>query len=261
MSATAGITANAQRVGDTFLVFELYYRITQVSPNKEAAVTTLPNYPLETYEVMNLYIFDKVYYKGGEYKVTAIDYNAFAMSRFFTSAIIPNSITSIRDRAFWDCHDLTSVTIPNSVTSIEYSAFRDCDGLTSITSKIEDVNSVTMEDDVFRGVDKKECILYVPAGKVDDYKNAEQWKEFINIKEISNATTSIKHTKLTNPIAVIGKNITISQVAGKNVKLYSLSGQMLYNIPMPKESVTLTVAQAGVYIVQVGNATRKVVVK
>ena len=38
--------------------------------------------------------------------------------------VIPNSVTWIRERAFYDCCGLTSVTIPNSVTSIGYDAFR-----------------------------------------------------------------------------------------------------------------------------------------
>ena len=40
--------------------------------------------------------------------------------------VIPNSVTSIGDYAFWNCSALTSVTIPNSVTSIGGSAFFLC---------------------------------------------------------------------------------------------------------------------------------------
>ena len=32
--------------------------------------------------------------------------------------VIPDSVTSFGDSAFWDCGSLTSVTIPDSVTSI-----------------------------------------------------------------------------------------------------------------------------------------------
>ena len=49
------------------------------------------------------------------------------------NTIIPNSVTSIGDAAFWGCNGLTSVTIPNSVTSIGQSAFSDCIALTSVT--------------------------------------------------------------------------------------------------------------------------------
>ena len=47
--------------------------------------------------------------------------------------VIPDSVTSIGERAFYDCSGLTSVTIPDSVTYIGESAFSGCSGLTSVT--------------------------------------------------------------------------------------------------------------------------------
>ena len=49
-----------------------------------------------------------------------------------TSIEIPNSVTSIRDSAFYHCSSLTSIEIPNSVTSIGGRAFSNCTSLTSI---------------------------------------------------------------------------------------------------------------------------------
>ncbi len=55
--------------------------------------------------------------------------------------VIPNSVTSIRDFAFYGCNSLNSVTIPNSVTSIgEGTFFYCCSGLTSIV--VESGNTV-----------------------------------------------------------------------------------------------------------------------
>ena len=62
--------------------------------------------------------------------------------------VIPNSVTSIGDWAFYYCTGLTSVTIPNSVTSIGGAAFSGCTGLTSVTIP----NSVTsIEEYAFQG--------------------------------------------------------------------------------------------------------------
>lgn len=49
------------------------------------------------------------------------------------NTIIPNTVTSIGERAFLNCKKITSVTIPESVTSIGMMAFYNCTNLTSIT--------------------------------------------------------------------------------------------------------------------------------
>lgn len=43
-----------------------------------------------------------------------------------SNTVIPNSVTSIGDCAFFECRGLTSITIPNSVISIENNAFYFC---------------------------------------------------------------------------------------------------------------------------------------
>ena len=64
--------------------------------------------------------------------VISIKNKAFANCTGLTSVTIPNSVTSIGDSAFSGCTGLTSVTIGNSVTSIGNSAFYGCTGLISI---------------------------------------------------------------------------------------------------------------------------------
>ena len=49
-----------------------------------------------------------------------------------TDLVIPNSVTSIGNRAFRGCSGLTSITIPNSVTSIGSYAFSNCSGLKKV---------------------------------------------------------------------------------------------------------------------------------
>ena len=64
--------------------------------------------------------------------VTSIGNSAFYGCSGLTSVTIPNSVTYIGISAFERCSGLTSVTIPNSVTSIGYGAFSGCSGLTSV---------------------------------------------------------------------------------------------------------------------------------
>ena len=55
------------------------------------------------------------------------------------NSVIPNSVTSIGDCAFYGCSGLTELTLPNSVRSIGDGAFSGCSGLTELTLP----NSVT----------------------------------------------------------------------------------------------------------------------
>ena len=74
--------------------------------------------------------------------VTSISDNAFYQCTGLTSVIIPEGVTTIGSDAFRGCTGLTYVVIPNSVTSISNSAFRGCTGLTSITIPDRDRKSV-----------------------------------------------------------------------------------------------------------------------
>ena len=80
--------------------------------------------------------------------VTSIGERAFYECRGLESLVIPNSVSSIGERAFAECRRLTSVVIPDSVTVIGDRAFTWCEGLTSIVI----LNGVTsIGEGAFRG--------------------------------------------------------------------------------------------------------------
>ena len=65
--------------------------------------------------------------------VTSIGNGAFWRCSSLTSITLLESVTSIGDSAFGVCSRLRSITLPDSVTSIGYMAFTECSSLTSIT--------------------------------------------------------------------------------------------------------------------------------
>ena len=100
------------------------------------------------------------------------------------NTLIPNSVISIGDYAFYYCTGLTSITIPNSVTSIGNYAFYYCTGLTEIFSNILAEDLFIPGSSAFAGVDKTNCTLYVPYGAKETYATMASWNEFANIVEM-----------------------------------------------------------------------------
>ena len=90
-----------------------------------------------------------VKYKGNDAdvvipdSVTSIGEYAFYRCTNLRNITIPNSVASIGDAAFWGCINLQGVTIPNGVTSIGEYAFNKCTSLRNITIS----NGVTSIED------------------------------------------------------------------------------------------------------------------
>ena len=59
--------------------------------------------------------------------------NSFGQCTNLVSVVLPSSITSIDNRAFFGCSSLVSVSIPNSVTGIGKESFMNCSSLQTIT--------------------------------------------------------------------------------------------------------------------------------
>ena len=105
-----------------FYVGGIHYNITS-STDKTVAVTYgYADYSNANYCRGNVVIPESVTYNGITYRVTSIGSSAFIHCSYTTSVTIPNSVTSIGEKAFFDCA-LTSITIPSSVTSIGSFAF------------------------------------------------------------------------------------------------------------------------------------------
>ena len=107
--------------------------------------------------------------------VTSIGESVFNYCHSLANVIIPDSVTSIGKRTFYFCYNLANVIIPDSVTSIGSYAFGSCCGLGFI--KFESTTPPTISNvSAFSNV-PTDCIIYVPAGYLEDYEDATNYPD------------------------------------------------------------------------------------
>ena len=126
-----------------------------------------------------------------------------------TSIEIPSNVTTLGDYVFQGCRGLTSLTLPARITYIGTYAFEGCSGLTSIYVYAEKVPKIGGA--VFKGVDAKECTLYVPMGTSSDYRLSGFGDYFENIVEFD--ATGIDKTTTSTDVEEVAR--------------YSVNGQRL----------------------------------
>ena len=113
----------------------------------------------------------------------AIHINAFRDCANLTCVSIPATVNHVGDCAFINCTGLKRLGIGGAVTLIGASAFKNCSALEYICSDIQNIANTTLRTTVFNGINTSTCKLKVPRDKVEDYKQADQWKDFLKIEE------------------------------------------------------------------------------
>ena len=89
------------------------------------------------------------------------------------NTMIPNTVTSIGDYAFYSCEELKEITIPASVTRIANHAFEFCTSLTTVF--MQPTTPPTLGNLIFDNCDDL-ANIYVPAGTSGVYKAA--WADY-----------------------------------------------------------------------------------
>ena len=120
--------------------------------------------------------------RGKTYTVIGIGESAFVNCVSITTISLPNTLKYINKEAFNLCLGLTTITIPQSVTSYGYDVF----SLTSI-SEIKVLNPVPAEvpyNAFYYPQTNNNCVLYVPSGSAEAYRNAPEWNKFKKIVEM-----------------------------------------------------------------------------
>lgn len=184
----------------SFEVSGIYYDITNPSLQTVSVVSESWNGNSYSGKVV---VPATVNYNGVEYAVTSIGYRAFVDCSSLTSVTLPSSVISIGEYAFLNCSSLTRITLPASVTSIGNDAFSG--GVKEVI--LESVNPPVLSS---TSLISEYGLFIVPQSAINDYLNADYWKELSGITYKEACERSVSLTALANLSALeqeLGKEV------------------------------------------------------
>ena len=169
------------------------------------------------------------------------------------NTVIPNTVTSIANSAFWLCHGLTSVTIPDAVTSIGTNAFWGIN-LTEVTCLA--TTPPSLGGSVFT-IDSS-CTLTVPCGSEQAYQDSD-WGSYFSTILCTEVGISDVYESDIRVWSAEGR-IFVEDAEGREVGVYDMMGRRVSG-EQRTESGDLVVPASGVYLVRIGDLpARKVMV-
>jgi len=104
--------------------------------------------------------------------VTSIAANAFSRCYCITRLTFPSGVVDIANAVLYDCRGLTTFVVHEGVTSIANSAFSGCISVSEY--HLLPTTPPSLGSSAFSNI-PSDCIIYVPAASVEDYKAAANW--------------------------------------------------------------------------------------
>jgi hypothetical protein len=162
--------------------------------------------------------------KFGSYNAnpTSISHNLYINDQDIKDLIIPNTVDSIHEYAFYGCSSIISIQIPNSVKRIGEEAFAGFSSLTKVICNA--VSAPSTEHRAFAYSPIGSTVLYVPDESIVIYKNRLPWKQFGSMLPISQLPTDVEDVQIFKE-----KDTSIKKVI-RNGQVVILHNDKSYNI-------------------------------
>ena len=164
--------------------------------------------------------------------VTEVDGQAMYACYYLKELVIGDNVKICGHEAFGASINLYNVTLPVADVEFTHNWMFNCDrGIREIHCR----SSIpyVVEEGIFNGaVDYDKCILYVPVGTKQAYRNAEVWKYFTHIVE-ENVSTSISN------INVEKKSVWYTLQGVKLFAKPNIPGVYIHNVYFPEKGCHL----------------------
>ena len=279
---TITLPENITTVGEEAFSLCLSMRsVTVLGPkNFEAYAFFTDNYLERDRQGLNVYIDDLTdwcerstfaneyacpFYTGGGDEPSSLYVNG----ELVENLVIPDGMVKINDYTFNDCGSIKSVVVPDGVVSIGTYAFS-CPEMAKATIG-KNVNTIGMG--AFSSEKLAEFIcwnpvppagsgllsytgpVYVPAGSVEAYKSAEDWR-YYNIKAIGDGGVEEIDGGEVSVSVVDGRIVVSGADDDAVVEVYDLSGRRVY----AGAAAEIPLTDGGVYVVKVAGQAFKMAI-
>ena len=192
--------------------------------------------------------------------LTMIEKGVFMNCSSLIVSYIPNGVKSIKDYAFYDIRGGVP-HFPESVTNIGNYAFAEIGEMFCISVDAlipPQITSTTFKGvyctDVMGRITKKnEIPAYVPKDALADYQADPYWSEF---KLLARGGSAVEDVSVIEGVTLRGNVLSINGYTDESMCLYTINGTQLY----AGQVRDITLPNAGVYLVQIGNAVQKLIV-
>ncbi|MFW5804275.1 MAG: leucine-rich repeat domain-containing protein, partial [bacterium] len=172
---------------------------------------------------------------------------AFYNCHNLTSLTVPEGVTEIGDGAFYGCTYIEELNLPSSLLKIGDNSFAKCENLKSLTVLAQTPPQIDAR--TFFNVNR-EIPVFVPSMSLQSYANDTYWSEFVDYKaqDIPNSIENITESDI--QISVKNGHLEIHNPQQFPVRIYNMFGQQ----------ISIEDAVNGVYAIQTGNTSQKVIV-
>jgi hypothetical protein len=161
-------------------------------------------------------------------QLKSIAFAAFMNCEDLNIVYLSDCLETISGCAFQYC-DLIGISLPATLTTIEEKAFWGCERMTTV------INNSSLV--IVPGSETNGCVgLYLPVENTNSF-DLKQQKPYLR---------------------QIDQTIYIYNVAGEKVKVYDLTGKVLFRIENATGDLHLKLEKKGLYIVEMGNEIKKI---